>query len=148
MTPKKLSLIVIVVLGLASIAYATTNSFVANGPIIVPAVPGNGVTADLLIMNGSAESWRYDNTASRVFTVTNPDPNDSFIVGSTNPAVKSLRVYNSSDVMVLCLPNTIPGSSFAALPIASDTYSVIPASVYCPTRLPLGKPISPRGGKN
>ena len=147
MTPKKLSLIVIAVLGLASVVYAATTDFQANANVIVPNVPGAGVTADLLIFDGSAESWRYDSTASRVFTVTNPDPNDNFIVGSANPAVKSLRVYNSGGTQVVCVNNTMPGSSFVALPTSSGTYSVIPSSVYCPTRIPIGKPISPRGGK-
>ena len=146
MTPKKLSLIVIIVLGLASVVYAATTDFRANANVIVPNVPGNGVTADLLIMDGSAESWRYDSTASRVFTVTNPDSNDIFIVGSANPAVKSLRVYNSSGVRVVCINNRMPGSSFVALPTTSGTYSAIPASTYCITRAPRPRPI-PRGGK-
>ncbi len=130
-------------LAVAWLVYATTTDFTANGGIVVPEVPGLGVTADLIIFDGSAESWSYDTSQPRYFTVTNPDPDHNFIVGSANPAARSLLVYNSSGSRVRCINNTIPGSSFVALPTNSDTFRVLPSSSLCPVRLPVGKAMPP-----
>ncbi len=136
MSSKNLSWLIVAMLIAGSAAvYAATTDFTANGTIVVPSVPGIGITADLLILGGSAESWSYNPGASRRFTVTNPDSNRSFIVGSADTAVRSLQVYNSSNVQVLCIPNSIPGSSFATIPAASGTYSVVPAVTYCRSRV-------------
>ncbi len=115
--------------------YAATTDFVADGDITVRDVAGTGVTADLIIKNGSrAESWTYDNTADKYFKVTNPDSTNTFkvvSVASNTSGVSSFHVNNSSGVEVACINNATPGSSYIELSSTSGTYSVYPSNTSC-----------------
>ena len=110
----------IILLILISPALAATNDFTADGNITVSSVTFGAGTADMLILDTStAESWSF---SSGTFTVTNPG---TFIVGSSDSAVKSIKVtQGGSDVA--CAENTTPGTSYVTLPTSSATYTVEP----------------------
>ena len=105
------------------LASAATNDFTANGNITVSSVSFGSGTADMLIFSGStAASWLFN---GGVFTVT--DPGSAFHVGSSDSSVKSIQISQSGSTLV-CAENTTPGTSYAALPTASGTYTVAPSS--------------------
>lgn len=106
---------------------AATTDFISDSNITVSGVTFGATTTDLLILSSSgAESWTYN---SGLFTVTNPDAINIFKVGSEYSAVPAIRVSNSGGVVVACIKNSNPGTSYVSLPTGSDVYTVEPVNI-------------------
>lgn len=114
---------IVLSLVLPALVFAATNDFVANGNVIIPGVTFGVSTTNMLIMNGStAESWSF---TSGVLTVTNPGA--AFTISSSDSEVKSIQITSGATTLA-CSENTTPGTSYATLPAASGTYTVLPSA--------------------
>ncbi len=121
---------IILFLILPALVLAATSDFVANGNITVSGVTFGAGTTSMVIVNGStAESWLFNSGA---FTVTNPGT--AFNVSSSDSTVKSIQVTSGATTL-LCSENTTPGTSYATLPSAPGTYTVLPSATAACTSL-------------
>ncbi len=117
-------------LGLVLPVLAAVTDFTADGDIVVSGVVlyESGSTDDLLILSGStAESFSF-NDSTTIFTVTNPDTDSYFRVGSSNSTVKSIYVKKSSGDNMACATNPSPGTSYVTVPTTAAEYAVYPSA--------------------
>ena len=120
---KTYSVLFLSLLFLPVFAFADSSDFVANGRVTISAVTFGESTADMFIFSGStAQSWTL---SSGTFTVVNPGID--FQVGSSDTAVKTIKV-NQSGTLVVCGLNTGPGTTSISLPDSSATYTIIPSA--------------------
>ena len=102
--------------------FAATNDFTADADITVSSVTFGDVTADMLILDTStAESWTFD---GGTFTVVNPG---TFKVGSSDSSVVSIKITLGGTNRV-CEENSTPGTSYATVPTAAGTYTIVPST--------------------
>ncbi len=103
-------------------------NFTATEDIIINDVDGDGVTdIAMFIRSGStAESWTFDDGTFTV-TVTTPTPG-SFIVGSSNSSVKSIKFMQGTTNLTCVANSDPPGTSYATAPTAAGTYTITPST--------------------
>ena len=123
---KKIIVTIALILLVAVPTLAATTDFEANNNITVTGVTFGNTTAELLIISGSkAVSWAFNSGA---FTVIDPNSTASFMVGSADSSVGSIKATNSGGTAVACSSNTTPGTSYVTLPTGADTYTIAPIS--------------------
>ncbi len=127
MNKFKTFLVISLLFIVANVAYAVSSNFQASSNIIVSNVAFSQGEADLLIMEGSqAESFNYN---SGIFSVTNPDSENLFKVGSLDSDAKAIRLLNSESELIDCVKNHNLGEDYISLPTDSGTYFLEPSDI-------------------